>query len=349
LPFYEGKYNEGATVYSVGFPGLGNEMVWQFGQGNISNSDVTIGSRYIQHTATIDPGNSGGPLLIESNESPIGYSIIGINTLSINNRHNSFYSVPIDLIKLFINKTLNYEPNDGMENAIKIGLEKLIITKFNTKNDIDWYYFNIPTDGGKITLIFKGKKNIYPNVSLYNKENVLIHSINTLRDNGNEFTFNSIEGGKYFLRISESNNKIGTYAIFSQFIGKSTTDIYEENDSYYKGPYFAIIKAFMNINTINAYMTNYLLFSGTDYYKTIIPKEGGKLKIYTSGDIDLKIELYDRNMKKIAEDDDSGGNRNALIEYNFNETPNGELIFIYVHGMFGSPNYGNYSLNMEFQ
>ncbi|MDR1388495.1 MAG: trypsin-like peptidase domain-containing protein [Treponema sp.] len=110
---------EGETVYSAGFPGLGVVNIWQFGQGMISNAlarlprgldeNDTFGP-FIQHTAQIDPGNSGGPLLVPQGDVPTGYAVVGINTLSALRRQAANYAIPATTARTFIDTALNPRP-----------------------------------------------------------------------------------------------------------------------------------------------------------------------------------------------------------------------------------------------
>ena len=119
LSFYTKPIDEGLDVFAAGFPGLGNMAVWQFSRGIISNvaaripkesgNDETIGP-YIQHTAQIDPGNSGSPLLVADEGVPTGYAVIGINTLSAFARQAANYAIPIEDVNSFIKTAL--EGND---------------------------------------------------------------------------------------------------------------------------------------------------------------------------------------------------------------------------------------------
>jgi serine protease Do len=110
---------EGEDVYSAGFPGLGVTPVWQFGRGMVSNaaarfprslSDDTLMGPFIQHTAQVDEGNSGGPLLVSQASAPSGYAVAGINTLSGLRRQAANYAVPAGQIQTFINGALNQRP-----------------------------------------------------------------------------------------------------------------------------------------------------------------------------------------------------------------------------------------------
>lgn len=89
LPFLTKQIDEGENVFSAGFPGLGSMPVYQFGSGIVSNRSVMLPmdidgeemiGPFIQHTAPIDPGNSGGPLLINQGDRTANYAVVGINT-----------------------------------------------------------------------------------------------------------------------------------------------------------------------------------------------------------------------------------------------------------------------------
>ena len=83
LPIYAGEIDEDVSIVAAGFPELASKPSWQLTRGTISNAHVDIArqehaSRIIQHTAAIDPGSSGGPLLLKNDEGK--YEIVGINT-----------------------------------------------------------------------------------------------------------------------------------------------------------------------------------------------------------------------------------------------------------------------------
>jgi len=124
-PFAEGlrfsavPVDEGMDVFAAGFPGLANTAIWQFSRGIISNAAVrlpkdnegneTIGP-FIQHTAQIDPGNSGGPLLVAAQGAPAGYAVIGVNTLTATRRQAANFAIPTDQVNAFIAAALSTEP-----------------------------------------------------------------------------------------------------------------------------------------------------------------------------------------------------------------------------------------------
>ena len=79
------------VVIATGYPGLGSKPSYQTTRGYVSNqrfTDTYDGQTYIQHTAPIDRGNSGGPLTSEKS------LVLGVNTLKIRERENVAMSVP---------------------------------------------------------------------------------------------------------------------------------------------------------------------------------------------------------------------------------------------------------------
>jgi serine protease Do len=121
LAFLDRSVDEGEDVFSAGFPGLGSTTLWQFGRGMVSNAQVRFPAEddtdrimgpYIQHTAQVDPGNSGGPLLVQMPGVPAGYAVAGINTLKALYRQAANFSIPMDRVKVFLDDALGAEPRD---------------------------------------------------------------------------------------------------------------------------------------------------------------------------------------------------------------------------------------------
>jgi len=134
LVFLNRAVQEGEDVFSAGFPALGITPVWQFGRGMISNAfarfpksltDETLMGPFIQHTAQVDSGNSGGPLLIAQTGAPSGYAVAGINTLSAIWRQAANYAIPVNTVQTFIESALNPKP-DTFRSVLNTRLEKFI-------------------------------------------------------------------------------------------------------------------------------------------------------------------------------------------------------------------------------
>ena len=124
LAFLDRPLQEGDDVYSAGFPGLGDTMIWQLGRGMVSNASVklpdqddrerTIGP-FIQHTAQVDPGNSGGPLLVQTKGVPTGFAVAGINTLSARYRQAANFSIPMYQVRSFLDASLKSKKGAGLD------------------------------------------------------------------------------------------------------------------------------------------------------------------------------------------------------------------------------------------
>ncbi len=107
LVFADEVPSDGTDVWSAGYPGLGGDPAWQFGKGNITNSRARIEelmdpekSTLIQHSAPVDPGNSGGPLLVTSADDE--YRVVGINTWKAFSRQAANFALPAPVVHAFI-------------------------------------------------------------------------------------------------------------------------------------------------------------------------------------------------------------------------------------------------------
>ena len=81
-------------VIATGHPGLNGVPSYQSTMGRVANSSLEIGHvTYIQHSAPIDPGSSGGPLLNDA-----GY-VVGVNAGKAPGRDNVYVAVPAAALK----------------------------------------------------------------------------------------------------------------------------------------------------------------------------------------------------------------------------------------------------------
>ena len=86
---------EEESVVAAGFPGIGARPSFQVTKGTVSNAKFSTADAaanaldvYVQHTAAIDPGNSGGPLLDGNGR------LLGMNTLKLVGRENVGLAIP---------------------------------------------------------------------------------------------------------------------------------------------------------------------------------------------------------------------------------------------------------------
>lgn len=104
----KGSVNDGMEIWAAGYPGLISSPVWQLSKGIVSNQSALVkelareGRPYlIQHTSVVDPGSSGGPLMIKQGSE---YRVIGVNAMMANYRNNTFFSIPSSSLNAFISE-----------------------------------------------------------------------------------------------------------------------------------------------------------------------------------------------------------------------------------------------------
>jgi serine protease Do len=89
-----------------GYPGIGDRPSYQVTRGFVSNERFVLDDgggdeTYVQHTAPIDPGSSGGPLT-----TPEG-KLLGVNTLKIRGRENVGLAVPASVVARALERVLS--------------------------------------------------------------------------------------------------------------------------------------------------------------------------------------------------------------------------------------------------
>jgi S1-C subfamily serine protease len=89
-------------VTAAGFPGLGERASFQITKGSISNAAFRSGpgafGAFIQHTAAIDPGSSGGPLYDAQGR------LLGINTIKAMGRESVGLAIPTARVSLALRR-----------------------------------------------------------------------------------------------------------------------------------------------------------------------------------------------------------------------------------------------------
>lgn len=126
LKIHTGPVAGGMVVWSAGFPGLGGQPLWQAAQGNVTNSSVPpLGGgafRLIQHSAPIDGGNSGGPLLVEVAESK--FQVVGVNTFKGLDRENVSLAVGVPELLAALAKAERAHEQSGDSALMKAALDE---------------------------------------------------------------------------------------------------------------------------------------------------------------------------------------------------------------------------------
>lgn len=121
LPLSDGKkINKGEKVYAIGNPSAGN-TVYEFNitEGIINNITTNeyktdagnIFAEVILHSASLNPGNSGGPLLTKD------AAVVGINSFYYSQGNNMYFAIHVDeLIKFLNSKNITYKNLDDRAN-----------------------------------------------------------------------------------------------------------------------------------------------------------------------------------------------------------------------------------------
>ncbi len=92
------KMQERQVVVAAGYPGVAGSPSFQITEGKVSNARFSApavieeGHPLIQHTASIDPGSSGGPLTSEDGR------LVGLNVALLRSRQNFNLSVPVEAV-----------------------------------------------------------------------------------------------------------------------------------------------------------------------------------------------------------------------------------------------------------
>jgi len=130
IPISTTQLRDGSPVFAAGYPGgISNTPTWNLTDGRVSNNDVTPRGEaysYIQHSASINPGNSGGPLLVEDTRSPVGFNVVGINTLIIRNIGGGNFSIPAGRLNAFLQRSFQQtDERVSLESRIRPFMELL--------------------------------------------------------------------------------------------------------------------------------------------------------------------------------------------------------------------------------
>lgn len=120
----------GEPLFALGYP-LGQETL-KITQGVISGYQDLDGEVFLQVTAPLNPGNSGGPCINEAGE------VVGINTAIVPEAQNIGYIVPIDDVKAVIKAM----------RSVKIVHRPVLGCDYNYSSSTMLAYLGNPEPGG---------------------------------------------------------------------------------------------------------------------------------------------------------------------------------------------------------
>jgi serine protease Do len=104
------------VVVASGYPGIDDRPSYQVTRGFVSNERFVLddaGSEqlYVQHTAPIDPGSSGGPL------TTLEGKLLGMNTLKIRGRENVGLAVPASVVATLLGELASRTRSPQLESS----------------------------------------------------------------------------------------------------------------------------------------------------------------------------------------------------------------------------------------
>lgn len=154
---------KGEASYAIGFPSASdvldregkNEMISTFSSGSVSRvfEGPFVGNgrllEIVQHTTTINQGNSGGPLLDSC------ANIIGVNTFFVSNANNTYAASSSNTLGKFLNNiSVPYTAVRAECNGLDVETKVRPVADVDKADGVDWQSWAIPAGviGGVILL-----------------------------------------------------------------------------------------------------------------------------------------------------------------------------------------------------
>jgi S1-C subfamily serine protease len=213
------KMELGDDVIAIGNP---MELQNTVSSGIVSGIRKILGLNYIQTTASISPGSSGGPLFNSYGE------VIGITSMGISDSQNLNFAIPInELTKLFpTSKVISFneansfdvsinemEANNSISTANVFDTNFDINGSFSNDSDVDFYKFEVKKKS-KITF-FGSFKSINSNPKILKQllmalidskgKDIIKSSISSQELYDVQKISIDLEAGTYYLQMSKVN------------------------------------------------------------------------------------------------------------------------------------------------
>ncbi len=243
------KLSDGDEVWSAGYPALGEEPAWQLGKGNVTNATARVKelldpdiSSIIQHSAQVDSGNSGGPLLIKDDNARGGYKVVGINTWKASNRENTNFAIPANLVYSFVQTTISgTATNKDIKSRLNqfkeaIAEEDFLDTAKFISNDF------VASYGGDnfVTVISKAPKTVQDLIVV-----VFVYDpIEGMREALAYTVWNNFQGKKGVLNyeVSKTEESDNQANVSFNINDKESTSVWQKEHGNYKLTEFSAVK-----------------------------------------------------------------------------------------------------------
>jgi len=148
------RIDNGTECSAAGFP----DMRWSFSDGVLLDNNIPASRSgtiqpFIAHSARIDFGSSGGPLLRRQPDQPTGWTVIGVNTLKAKN--GPYFAIPSRRVVGLLNTAVERKTqgkicqreNNRKEEAVQIQPEDTIFTSIEGADHVGWYRFSPASEG----------------------------------------------------------------------------------------------------------------------------------------------------------------------------------------------------------
>jgi hypothetical protein len=191
----------------------------------------------------------------------------------------------------------SYEP-DSREGPVAVQMGTWF-SRSLSGGDQDWFAVR-PASTGLLIAVTSGDTDTV--ITLYRGNEALAHN----DDNGNgvaSLIEYPVQSGLDYLLCVEGydEDETGPYRFMASF--ETIRDPGEPNDT---------VSQAVSFNPDSPVAAYFLDPDDVDWYRVTVAAAGA-LKVYTEGVMDTVILMYDAGNNIIAEDDDSGGNGNALV------------------------------------
>lgn len=206
-----GKVELADDVLAIGNP---LELQNTISDGIVSGVRTIFGITFIQTTASISSGSSGGPLFNAYGD------VIGITSMTLLGAQNINFAVPINSVrKLFAaahyiplpainnydDEVIEFESNNDTGTATVAGVDKTISGSIDGSGDVDFYRLEITSDG--IASVYGAF-----DTSLKGDDAVTAFNMKLLDQNGTLLTESSITSEEGFsIQKLSYDLKVGTY------------------------------------------------------------------------------------------------------------------------------------------
>ncbi len=192
---------------------------------------------------------------------------------------------------------------DSIDNTVVFNInDENIMRTIHSGSDEDWFSYTASEDAMILFLVdgdFDSRMTIFDS----NKRQV---AENDDYEGNNAGILYSVRSGEIiYIKVSGySSSTTGSYSLTAELM-RIADEAYEPNDSMDEA---SLVQPG---DVINGFFTN----DDSDWYEIFVPSGGRRLRVYTEGNTDTCISLYDEYGDSIKYDDDSGDGTNAMLTY----------------------------------